>query len=167
MKTIITNIYNIYELSEEAKEKAIEEVRDDYYSIMSECNWDDAFETLKKVFEITGLKANISESSQGFYCRSYDYDYNTYSECGWDNLVENIRQMPIDFWCDYDIIRAFADHEYNKNRTFEANIISAYLDFCSRIDRQNIELFDDNEGILDYAESNEIEFLENGKKYIA
>lgn len=167
MKTIVTNIYNIYELSEEAKEKAIEEVRDDYYSIMSECNWDDAFETLKKVFEITGLKANISESSQGFYCKSYDYNYDVYSECDWCDLAFNIRQMPIDLWSDYDIMVAFSAHLYDKNRTFEANIISVYLDFCNSIYLQNIDLLHDDEGILEYADANELEFLENGKKYIA
>ena len=173
MRKIVTKVYKIAELSDTAKDKAVEMLSNEYFCIMSDANWMEASESLHRAEEITGVKAALESSSQGWYCRYYSVDYSssllqTNDKIGillWNKVIAEIQNMKIELWSDENIIKAFLSHEYDNNRSYEDNVVDVYLKFAKQIDDDNTDLLFDKEGIIDYAESNNMEFLVNGNPY--
>ena len=173
MRKIVTKVYKIDELSDTAKEKAVEMLSNEYFCVMSDANWLEASESRQRAEEVTGVKAALESNSQGWYCKYYSVDYSssllqTNDKIGillWNKVIAEIQKMEISIWSDDIIIKAFLSHEYNNNRSYENNVVEVYLKFAEQIDNVNTDLLFDREGIIEYAEANNMEFLINGNPY--
>ena len=173
MRKIVTKVYKIDELSDTTRDKAIEMLSHEYYCVESDANWMEASESRQRAEEITGVNAALESNSQGWYCRYYSVDYSssllqTNDKIGillWNKVIAEIQKMKVELWSDDEIIKAFLSHEYDNNRSYEDNVVDVYLKFAKQIDDINIDLLSDEEGIIDYAEANDMEFLANGNPY--
>ena len=168
MRTIETTVYQFNELSDKAKKKALELLRQDCYCYYANTDWHDAQETMKQVEEIAHVKCDIEESSQGFYVRWYQntneqYDLSDRQE--FDKFKEDFeRDFVSGTWSDEIICDIMKKAEFDEQRSYAGNVSWLLVDFCSEINSQTLGYFEDQQ-VEEYIEWNDIEFLEDGRVY--
>lgn len=192
MRTIRTKVYKFDELSEQAKQVAIEEVRNEYYEYNDFANWavDDCalFEPKEKeLIEMFGEDYNfplIKNTRESIY---FDTERNRFLDCEKAMQITNKKQFLL--WLGIDI-----EDEAFENIYFEiitpkyrnASTEIAFDDYDERFgDVINMaeEKFNDlirdvlkrieadidyrftDEAIIEDIEANDYEFLSNGKMY--
>ena len=109
MKTKTINIYSFAELSDTAKEKAREDVRNNWHDI-GEHYIDNMLSSLKALKEAIGGTLDYSlsiEPDRGEHCRLTGYDAGKLSE-----LVKTVEKCPLTGTCyDMDVIEGLAAGE--------------------------------------------------------
>ena len=192
MRTIRTKVYKFDELSEQAKQVAIEEVRNEYYEYNDFANWavDDCalFEPKEKeLIELFGEDYNfplIKNTRESIY---FDTERNRFLDCEKAMQITNKKQFLL--WLGIDV-----EDEAFENIYFEiitpnyrnASTEIAFDDYDERfgdridtaverfnalirdiIDRieSSIDYRFTDEAIIEDILANEYEFLSNGKKY--
>lgn len=131
MRTIEIKVYEFDELSEQAKQKAINILRE--RCVQQACNqdWEDARDSIRKFEEIAHVMTDIEYSSQGFYCRwcrntRPDYDLTDFQE---------FKQFKKDFfeqfenvsWSDDTLFDVVHNYFYEDDRSYEYNISNILL----------------------------------------
>ena len=192
MRTIRTKVYKFDELSEQAKQVAIEEVRNEYYKYNDFANWavDDCalFEPKEKeLVELFGEEYNfplIKNTRESIY---FDTERNRFLDCEKAMQITNKKQFLL--WLGIDV-----EDEAFENIYFEiitpnyrnASTEIAFDDYDERfgdridtaVERFNALIRDiidrieadidyrfTDEAIIEDIEANDYEFLSNGKKY--
>lgn len=192
MRTIRTKVYKFDELSEQAKQVAIEEVRNEYYEYNDFANWavDDCalFEPKEKeLTELFGKDYNfplIKNTRESIY---FDTERNRFLDCEKAMEITNKKQFLL--WLGIDV-----EDEAFENIYFEiitpnyrnASTEIAFDDYDERfgdridtaVERFNALIRDiidrieadidyrfTDEAIIEDILANEYEFLSNGKKY--
>ena len=192
MRTIRTKVYKFDELSEQAKQVAIEEVRNDYYEYNDFANWavDDCalFEPKEKeLTELFGEEYNfplIKNTRESIY---FDTERNRFLDCKKAMQITNKKQFLL--WLGIDV-----EDEAFENIYFEiitpnyrnASTEIAFDDYDERfgdridtaVERFNALIRDiidrieadidyrfTDEAIIEDILANDYEFLSNGKKY--
>lgn len=192
MRTIRTKVYKFDELSEQAKQVAIEEVRNEYYEYNDFANWavDDCalFEPKEKeLIELFGEDYNfplIKNTRESIY---FDTERNRFLDCEKAMQITNKKQFLL--WLGiniedeafeniyFEIITpnyrnasteiAFDDYDERFGDVIdmaEEKFNSLIRDIIDRIESSIDYRFTD-EAIIEDIESNDYEFLSNGKKY--
>lgn len=192
MRTIRTKVYKFNELSEQAKQVAIEEVRNEYYEYNDFANWavDDCalFEPKEKeLIELFGEDYNfplIKNTRESIY---FDTERNRFLDCEKAMQITNKKQFLL--WLGIDIEDEAFENIYfeiitpnyrnasteiafdDYDEMFEDRIEVAVEKFNSLIrdiiDRieSSIDYRFTDEAIIEDIEANDYEFLSNGKKY--
>jgi len=192
MRTIRTKVYKFDELSEQAKQVAIEEVRNEYYEYNDFANWavDDCalFEPIEKeLIELFGEDYNfplIKNTRESIY---FDTERNRFLDCEKAMQITNKKQFLL--WLGIDIEDEAFENIYfeiitpkyrnasteiafdDYDEMFEDRIEVAVEKFNSLIrdiiDRieADIDYRFTDEAIIEDIEANDYEFLSNGKKY--
>lgn len=192
MRTIRTKVYKFDELSEQAKQVAIEEVRNEYYEYNDFANWaiDDCalFEPIEKeLIELFGEDYNfplIKNTRESIY---FDTERNRFLDCEKAMQITNKKQFLL--WLGIDVEdKAFENINFeiitpkyrnasteiafdDYDEMFEDRIEVAVEKFNSLIrdiiDRieSSIDYRFTDEAIIEDIEANDYEFLSNGKKY--
>jgi len=192
MRTIRTKVYKFNELSEQAKQVAIEEVRNEYYEYNDFANWavDDCalFEPKEKeLIELFGEDYNfplIKNTRESIY---FDTERNRFLDCEKAMQITNKKQFLL--WLGIDIEEEAFENIYfeiitpkyrnasteiafdDYDEMFEDRIEVAVEKFNSLIrdiiDRieADIDYRFTDEAIIEDIEANDYEFLSNGKKY--
>ena len=192
MRTIRTKVYKFDELSEQAKQVAIEEVRNEYYEYNDFANWavDDCalFEPKEKeLIELFGEDYNfplIKNTRESIY---FDTERNRFLDCEKAMQITNKKQFLL--WLGIDIEDEAFENIYfeiitpkyrnasteiafdDYDEMFEDRIEVAVEKFNSLIrdiiDRieADIDYRFTDEAIIEDIEANDYEFLSNGKKY--
>ena len=192
MRTIRTKVYKFDELSEQAKQVAIEEVRNEYYEYNDFANWavDDCalFEPKEKeLIELFGKDYDfplIKNTRESIY---FDTERNRFLDCQKAMQITNKKQFLL--WLGIDV-----EDEAFENIYFEiitpnyrnASTEIAFDDYDERfgdridtaVERFNALIRDiidrieadidyrfTDEAIIEDILANEYEFLSNGKKY--
>lgn len=192
MRTIRTKVYKFDELSEQAKQVAIEEVRNEYYEYNDFANWavDDCalFEPIEKeLIELFGEDYNfplIKNTRKSIY---FDTERNRFLDCEKAMQITNKKQFLLWLGIDiedeafeniyFEIITpnyrnasteiAFDDYDEMFEDRIEVAVErfnSLISDIIDRIEAAIDYRFTD-EAIIEDIEANNYEFLSNGKKY--
>jgi len=100
MRTIRTKVYKFDELSEQAKQVAIEEVRNEYYEDNDFANWaiDDCslFEPMQEELDLIGFKGSdfiITNNRKNIY---FSIDRNWFLDC-----AEALNVLHFDYFCKW------------------------------------------------------------------
>ena len=192
MKTIITKVYKFDELSEQAKQTAIEEVRNEYYQDNDFASWaiDDCvlFEPKEKeLVELLGEDYNfplIENTRESIY---FDTERNRFLDCEKAMVVTNKRQFLL--WLGIDTnIEGLDEIEFNiftpnyrnadtvidfdnYSSDFDEVIYNAKKKFKDLIEdvlkriEADIDYRFTDEAITEDILANDYEFLSNGKKF--
>lgn len=192
MKTIITKVYKFDELSEQAKQTAIEEVRNEYYQDNDFASWaiDDCvlFEPKEKeLVELLGEDYNfplIENTRESIY---FDTERNRFLDCEKTMVVTNKRQFLL--WLGIDTnIEGLDEIEFNiftpnyrnadtvidfdnYSSDFDEVIYNAKKKFKDLIEdvlkriEADIDYRFTDEAITEDILANDKEFLSNGKKF--
>ena len=192
MRTIRTKVYKFDELSEQAKQVAIEEMRNEYYQDNDFANWavDDCalFEPKEKeLIELFGKGYNfplIENTRESIY---FGTDRNRFLDCEKAMKITNKRQFLL--WLGIDTsIEGLNEIEFNiftpnyrnadtvidfDNYTgdFDEVIYNAENKFKDLIEdvlkriEADIDYRFTDEAIIEDIEANDYEFLSNGKGY--
>lgn len=172
MKTIEIKLYSFSELSEDAKEKAINELQDiNFYDDWFDFIYDDAKEIGIKItgFDIDrGSYCNIENfddwhiiadkiiSNHGEHCETYKIAESFLKER--DEIINTaIRDENGDFENEYEIDNLIDDLE----EAFKDDLSEEYLSIL----RKEYEYRASDEGIIEAIEANEYDFTEDGKIY--
>ena len=192
MRTIRTKVYKFDELSEQAKQVAIEEVRNEYYEYNDFANWavDDCalFEPKEKeLVELFGEEYNfplIKNTRESIY---FDTERNRFLDCEKAMQITNKKQFLLWLGIDvedeafeniyFEIITpnyrnasteiAFDDYDERFGDIIdmaEEKFNSLIRDIIDRIEADIDYRFTD-EAIIEDIEANDYEFLSNGKIY--
>ena len=192
MRTIRTKVYKFDELSEQAKQVAIEEVRNEYYEYNDFANWavDDCalFEPKEKeLIELFGEEYNfplIKNTRESIY---FDTERNRFLDCEKAMQITNKKQFLLWLGIDvedeafeniyFEIITpnyrnasteiAFDDYDERFGDVIDMAVEkfnSLINDIIGRIEADIDYRFTD-EAIIEDILANEYEFLSNGKKY--
>ena len=192
MRTIRTKVYKFDELSEQAKQVAIEEVRNEYYEYNDFANWavDDCalFEPKEKeLTELFGKDYNfplIKNTRESIY---FDTERNRFLDCEKAMEITNKKQFLLWLGIDvegeafeniyFEIITpnyrnasteiAFDDYDERFGDRIDTAVerFNALIrDIIDRIEADIDYRFTD-EAIIEDILANEYEFLSNGKKY--
>jgi len=192
MRTIRTKVYKFDELSEQAKQTAIEEVRNEYYKYNDFANWvvDDCalFEPKEKeLVELFGEDYNfplIKNTRESIY---FDTERNRFLDCEKAMQITNKKQFLLWLGLTEDIINGddfsfniFTPNYRNADTTIDFDGFDSKFDeaisnaqdkfndligdILERIEADIDYRFTD-EAIIEDIEANEYEFLSNGKKY--
>jgi hypothetical protein len=192
MKTIEIQLYKFDELSDEAKQNAIEMQRNNEYNIDLDFFKDDA----KEQIDNAGFKGNVSLSYSLSYCQGDGLSFN----CDYFDKLNNLfievlgerKQKTIDciinelaFSLDNNSNRyCFASksdldltlENYNRNYNNIESVVSKvrekledlYMDLCKDLENKGyseIEWQNSDEYISEMLISNEYDFTENGIQY--
>lgn len=192
MRTIRTKVYKFDELSEQAKQTVIEEVRNEYYEYNDFANWavDDCalFEPKEKeLIELFGEDYNfplIKNTRESIY---FDTEKNRFLDCAKAMQITNKKQFLLWLGIDiedeafeniyFEIITpnyrnesteiAFDDYDERFGDIIdmaEEKFNSLIRDIIDRIEADIDYRFTDK-AIIEDIEANDYEFLSNGKKY--
>ena len=192
MRTIRTKVYKFDELSEQAKQVAIEEMRNEYYQDNDFANWavDDCalFEPKEKeLIELFGKGYNfplIENTRESIY---FGTDRNRFLDCEKAMKITNKRQFLLWLGIDTSIeglneieFNIFTPNYRNADTTidfdgfdskFDEVIYNAQNKFKNHIEdvlkriEADIDYRFTDEAIIEDIEANDYEFLSNGKKY--
>lgn len=192
MRTIRTKVYKFDELSEQAKQTAIEEVRNEYYEDNDFASWavDDCalFEPKQQELnELFGEDYNfplIENTRESIY---FDTGRNKFLDCAKAMEVTNEKQFLLWLGLTEDIINGddfsfniFTPNYRNADTTIDFDgFDSKFDDVISNAQDKFNDLIGDilnrieadidyrftDEAIIEDIEANEYEFLSNGKKY--
>ena len=191
MKTIEIQLYSFDELSEAAKQNAIEIYKNDDHIYLDFFN-DDA----KEQIENAGFKGNVNLNYSLSYCQgdglSFSCDYFDklndlfievlgtgkqktidciINNCSFENKGNNGRYS---YSSRNDISFEFDDYSGNKNNIHEIvskveiKIKDLYIDLCNDLEKQgysNIEYQNSDEAITENLELNDYDFTVNGSIY--
>jgi hypothetical protein len=192
MKTVSINVYSFNELSTEAKENAIEQVRQSYYEYNDFANWatDDCSLFEPKHDELISLFGEnysfplIENTRNKIY---FDTDRNSFLDCENAMIIKNEKQflewlgLPKEVTEDVDFSYGIFTPSYRNSSTtidFDCfnsefgDVIDAaidkfnnhILDCLDRIEADIDYRFTD-EAIIEEIEANDFEFLEDGTRY--
>lgn len=126
MRTIETTLYEFEELSGQAQQVAINNLRQRAFADAADNDWADANQTIKQVKQIAHVQADIEYSSQGYYARWYKNTNEQYDLTD----AEEFEQFKQDFarefrnctWSD-DIMQDLIDNaEFDDKRSYAGNI---------------------------------------------
>lgn len=169
MRTIETTVYEFDELTQDAKQKAIDLMREQCYCANCEWTWDDANETIKVLEETAGVRCNIQESSQGFYVqnafRRGDVDYDLTDKQEFDKFRKRyIEQFKEDLWCDNIMLNIVQTYQYCDRMCYESNVGRMLVKFCEWINDDCLTYFKD-ENVEEWICGQDFEFTEDGRVY--
>lgn len=192
MRTIRTKVYKFDELSEQAKQIAIEEVRNEYYEDNDFANWaiDDCalFEPKEKeLIELFGEDYNFPLIKNTRVSIYFDTERDSYLDCEKAMEVTNEKQFLLWLGLTEEIINGddfsfsiFTPNYRNADTTIDFDGFDSKFDeaisnaqdkfndligdILNRIEADIDYRFTD-EAIIEDIEANEYEFLSNGKKY--
>lgn len=160
MRTQTITIYRMIELSDEAKQRAIEEYRNSYREFFQ---GHEIVDTIKEFAHALGIK--IVDYSLGDY-RSNKIDWTgevtkTQARQAYKNLTKKfIETCPLTGVCyDMDILEAFKDAL--KNSTIDEAIDKAFKEMI-KVYMNEIEHFESDEYIIEEIEGNDMEFTKDG-----
>lgn len=168
MRTIEINVYEFEELSEQAKQKAIDILRERAARQACVQDWNEASESVRKLEEIAHVKTDIEYSSQGFYSRWYkntNPDDELTDEQAFDKFKEEFMEhFTGDMWSDdmlYDIVTGA---RFEDNNSYEWNIASILLSFCKKVEEGTLGYYEEDY-VSEWIIGNEIFFYEDGRVY--
>lgn len=167
MRTIETTLYEFEELTEQAKQEAIKHLRQEAFECMSEVDWNDADDTIKRAKELANITASIEQSSQGFYTRwvRYRNEYDdTPNEQLFEQYKQSIHEMHTDTWSDEMLQDLVNDFQYDHRRGYAQNVCDTLLKLCEQVYHNTLAYFDDI-NVVEYILMNDFEFHSNGKVY--
>jgi hypothetical protein len=187
MRTIETTVYKFNELSEDAKNNAIEQIREQYYQYNDFAEWakdDDyllnpKYEELKKYNMKDGILLSNSRKKLYFSC-----DREWYLDCAEAINVEN-EEVFMD-WLGFTpeqakklLYRIYTPSGRNSSTTIEFELndseddeidtteaeekFNNHINDCLRSLEANIDFRYTDEAIIENIEANDYEFTEEGK----
>ena len=158
MRTIETTVYNFSELSDEAKEKAISEIKSwpDLFGWSDE--WKDSIMAFCNRFNV-----KLKDWSIGPWCNvDYTHDATNKNFRGLKIKDVNRFETPTGFCGDCDLWQTFYDEFKHTGDALAAFDSAIYAGFKSW--RNDWEHAYDDEAIIEFIEGNEYEFTEDGKR---
>ena len=170
MRTIQFNVYQFDELKDFAKEQAIKSLKQTAFECYAEGEWEDANRTIERVEEMTHVKCDIQQSSQGFYYRWATTDLSPLDDEDerkrFEMFKKDIMVQESQSWADDLMEKVFDNAVFNNKHSYEGNIARQLVRFCDEVYLNTMDFFDD-ETTIEYIYDNDIEFNEDGKPYYA
>lgn len=170
MREIEFKVYEYDELNDAAKKVAVEECKQECNNECEENAWDDVLQTKRKFEDIFGVGVDLQSSSQGYYWREYfdhsDADGDNDLDI-WDNKIKECMSNPTELWCDDSFIDTLDNFKFDKKYCYAHNVADLFVKFSENMNDEiskSIDGVTDNE-VAAWIGINEVEFLENGKKY--
>ena len=170
MRTIEINLYQYDELNKEAKQYAIEHLREQCYISNAEWTWEDANQTIDKVKEVAGIWCDIDESSQGWYVNSAhetntDFYDDRDDEVKFAEFLQRYRdQYKEMLWCDNSMLNIVQTYQYDERRSYASNVAWMIVKFCRIISDECLLYFHDD-NVEEWILVQEFEFTEDGRLY--
>lgn len=166
MRSVI--LYQFSELTEKAKNNALNQLREECFERSTECDFADANATVRQVLEIAHVQCDIQSSSQGYYVRWYrdtDEQYDKTDEEVFEQFLKDFdKNFRVDSWSDTIMQTAVCDTKFDESRSYAGNISWLLADYYGMIERDMTDYFDDKR-VERYIEDNDFEFTENGTLY--
>jgi hypothetical protein len=175
MKQVTVNLYKFSELSEEAKEKAIERFADinvdhDWYEFFFEeakdlgfrINGFDIYRNHEIDIDLIDSEIDICQAiikSHGEMCDTYKMAEKFLAEL--TQCQENYDAVEGDEEIDYDAYLEIADKLADCKKEFQQELSECYLQML----RENYEYYTSKEAIIETIEANDYDFTEEGKLY--
>lgn len=168
MKTIEIKVYEFDELSEQAKQKAINILRERARQACEQyCG--EASESIRKLEEIAHVKTDIRYSSQGFYtrwCEDTNPDYELTDEQAFDKFKKDFEeQFKGDIWSDDLLCDVVTNHEFNGRISYKSNICAILIKYCEKVELGTLCYYEDDY-VKEWIEDNEFMFFEDGRPII-
>jgi len=167
MKTVTHVLYSFDELSEVAKSKAINALKQRAAIDYSDFDWELENESEQWFLNLAQCKVCVEQSSQGFYCRWHqeiDRDCNKTDE----KLFRELQQRIQDEFKDDNFNHVFRTkclgYKPNYQKSYSSYVADVIIAVCEEIYDMTIDYYKDT-ATIDYIRSNDIQFLENGKEY--
>ena len=171
MREVNLKVYQIHELSEEARKIAIESITKNYYEEKAKHNIEVALETIDHIQFITGVTGEM---------KHYDYGWNTIlikteykdlpfyvDDLGyWQYAISKINEMSIDTWADKWFKKHINSYTPQPRYSYERNMANVYWTFLSEVDGIDLTLITTNEDIIKFAQDEKLEFFSTGKPYL-
>ena len=157
MQTITVNLYSFSELSDDAKQNAIEKIRYPY-----ELAWsDESLDSIKTFCNYFNVKLKSYEVDS---C-TFDYSHDATNENFRGIKLSSINRdhMPTGYCLDCDLWMTFYDEFKRTGSALKAFNDALYAGFKAW--RNDIEWQLSDEHLSEYAEANEYQFTENGSIY--
>ena len=167
MRKVEFTVYEFEELSDKAKEAAINNLREDVY--IQSCEFDnfEIQETFSKIQEITGVRADIRCSSQGPYVWSANEiveNYDLTEEELFNNMLAKVKEWeteyPFEDWAK-DI---FENATFDDRRSYALNVGWLMVQVYKKIDDAQLYYYEDGY-VKEYLIDNNFLFFEDGSKY--
>ena len=170
MRTITTNLYRYDELTDSAKQNAINHLRERCVECASEADWMDANDTLKRVKEIAHVRVSIQNSSQGYYTDWYTNTNEQYDLTDREEFAKFKQDFEDEFvsgtWSGNIMQSIINAAEWDDVRSgYVSNVAWLLVKFCEQIEYITLEYYKD-ECVEEWIEGQDFEFYENGRTYI-
>lgn len=166
MKAII--VYQIDELKEEARKKAINELRNKVYEYDSETDWADARDTQSRIENLSGVRVDIQQNSQGFYYKLLGENYLDLTpeenRRKWEDFVKAVKEDNITTWADDLYLDVLENTEFSEGETFAEHVAETLCWFAQDIENHCDDYMEDDY-VREYAIENDLYFTENGNPY--
>ena len=165
MRTVTVKLYEFDELNEQAKQIAIEELKQASFDASSESDWNDANETIRRIKEMAGVDLDIQFSLQGPYVKwGYDktHEYELTDQQQFENLRKSVKNGMTYTWADDMMIETFDEATFDRRRRYLDNVGDVLLAFCTKVYRETLAYLDE-ESVIEYIGMNEYEFTEDGR----
>lgn len=167
MRTAKIPVFTFEELCEAAQKTAINELRDTAYSNACDDDWVEINAAIADVKAEAGVTCIISSSSQGYYLRGADYEYEDYVTPDKEQFLAFQRKMQ-----NYQTLSPFGDlakkiiteAEFDDRRSYPSNVGWLLCQFCEKCE-SNMLVYLEDSYVKEFILSNDYEFLSTGKRY--
>lgn len=167
MRTAKIPVFTFEELCEAAQKTAINELRDTAYSNACDDDWVEINAAIADVKAEAGVTCIISSSSQGYYLRGADYEYEDYVTPDKEQFLAFQRKMQ-----NYQTLSPFGDlakkiiteAEFDDRRSYPSNVGWLLCQFCEKCE-SNMLVYLEDSYVKEFILGNDYEFLSTGKRY--
>jgi hypothetical protein len=165
MRTIETTLYEFGELNQDAKQTAIDNLREPCVQSLCSSDMDDAMESQKLLEAIAHVKADIEYSSHGYHCRWYkntDPQYDKTDKDLFDQFKKDFEEQFRGLTWAHDLLYEIVqDYSFNDGYSYENNIASILVEFANKVERCWLCYYDDDY-VIEWIYANEFMFYECG-----
>jgi hypothetical protein len=158
MRTETINLYQFHELGEDAKEKALQWLRQAY-----EYPWfDECVDSLRAFCDVFGVSVKNCELGYGQGFVTTDAKNHHFRGFTLKDALRLTDSSLTGFCFDYDLTQTFYDSFKRSGDALEA-FSDALHSFCIAV-RNDVENSYSDEALTEWSDCNQFEFLESGKK---
>jgi hypothetical protein len=167
MRNVEIPVFAFDELCEAAQKTAINELRDTAYSIACDDDWLEINTAIADIEAEAGVKCRISSSSQGFYLRGADQEYEDYETPDEEQFLAFQKRME-----NYQTLSPFGDlakkiiteADFDDRRSYPSNVGWLICQFCQKCEDNMLAYLEDSY-VKEFILGNDYEFLSTGKRY--
>lgn len=166
MREIKFKLYQIHELSEEARRTAIKLIANDFYEYTAKHNTEEALKTINKVQAITGVTGEVRCT---FVWDTYNVKVDTSKLPKFNNDIEDwkyavakINEMESETYTDKLFKRYINSYKFDQFHHYTGNMANVYWTFMFEIENITVAQTSDSHDIYKYARDKQLEFFNNG-----